>query len=87
MDDTDAFRLQHDKKVSFFGFHQRFLRSNHSFRNHTRSFLKDKTVRKGSLKQKIRVDIIKMLDDLKESENGVFEGYEENYNLTHKSCI
>jgi hypothetical protein len=28
-----------------------------------------------------------MLDDLKESENGVFEGYEENYNWTHKSCL
>jgi hypothetical protein len=27
-----------------------------------------------------------MLDDLKESENGVFEGYGENHNWTHKSC-
>jgi hypothetical protein len=25
-----------------------------------------------------------MLDDLKESENGVFEGYSENHNWTHK---
>jgi hypothetical protein len=28
-----------------------------------------------------------MLNDLKESENGVFEGYGENHNWTHKSCI
>jgi hypothetical protein len=33
------------------------------------------------------VDIIKMLDDLKESENGVFEGCDENHNWTHKSCL
>jgi hypothetical protein len=24
---------------------------------------------------------------LKESENGVFEGYDENHNWTHKSCL
>jgi hypothetical protein len=28
-----------------------------------------------------------MLDDLKESENDVFEGYGENHNWTHKSCL
>jgi hypothetical protein len=43
MNDTDAFRLQHSKKVNFFDFHQRFLPSNHSFRNDTRSYLKGKT--------------------------------------------
>jgi hypothetical protein len=75
MDDTDAFRLQHDKKVFFFDCHRRFLLSNHLFRNDTRSFLKSKTVKKGSSKRKFRAYIIKMLDDLKESENGVFEGY------------
>jgi hypothetical protein len=35
MDDTDAFRLEHDKKVSFFDCHRRFLLLNHSFRNDT----------------------------------------------------
>jgi hypothetical protein len=30
---------------------------------------------------------VKMLDDLKESENGGFEGYGEKHNLTHKSCL
>jgi hypothetical protein len=28
-----------------------------------------------------------MLDDLKESGNGKFEGYGENHNWTHKSCL
>jgi hypothetical protein len=42
--------------------------------------LKGKTVRKGPPKRKLREDITERLDDLKESENGVFEGYDENYN-------
>jgi hypothetical protein len=87
MDDTGAFRLQHSKKVFFFDCHRRFLPSNHLFRNGVRPFLKDKTIRKGPPKRKFRADIIKMLDDLKESENGVFKGYGENHNLTHKSCL
>jgi hypothetical protein len=80
MDDFDAFRLQHVKRISFFDCHRRFLPSNHPFRCDGQSFLKGKTVRKGSLKQKLRVDIMEMLDDLNESENGVFEGYSENHN-------
>jgi hypothetical protein len=50
-------------------------------------FLKGKIVRKGPLKQKFGADIIKMLDDLKELKNGVFEGYGEKYNWTHKNCL
>jgi hypothetical protein len=42
MDDTDTFRLEHDRKVSFFDCHPRFLPLNHEFRNDTRSFLKGK---------------------------------------------
>jgi hypothetical protein len=87
MNDTDAFRLQHGKKISFFNCHQRFLPSNHSFRNDIWSFLKCKPVRKGPTKQKIGANIIKMLDELKESENGVFKGYNENHNWTHKICL
>jgi hypothetical protein len=49
--------------------------------------LKDKTIRKWPPKRKLRADIMKMLDDLKESENGVFKGYGENHNWTHKSCL
>jgi hypothetical protein len=29
---------------------------------------------------------MEMLDDLKESESGVFDGYCENHSWTHKSC-
>jgi hypothetical protein len=50
-------------------------------------FLKGKTVRKGPPKGKLKTDIMELLDDLKESENGVFEGYGENHNWTHKSCL
>jgi hypothetical protein len=79
MDDTDAFRLQHNKKISFFNYHQRFFPSSHSFRNDTRLFLKCKTVRKGSLKRKFKTNIIKMLNDLKCQEQllGVLHGEEE----------
>jgi hypothetical protein len=43
-------------------------------------FRKGKTVRKGPPKRKLKADIMEMLDDLKESENCVFEGYSENHN-------
>jgi hypothetical protein len=80
MDDTDAFRLQHGRNVSFFDCHRRFLPSNHKLRNDKQSFLKGKPFRKGPLKQKFGANVIQMLDDLKESENGVFEGYGVNHN-------
>jgi hypothetical protein len=75
------------KKVTFFDCHQRFLPLNHPFKSDGRLFLKDKTIRKGPPKMKLGADVMKMLDDLKESENGVFEGYDENHNWTHKSCL
>jgi hypothetical protein len=46
MDDSDAFRLQHGRKVTFFDCHRRFLPLSHKFRVDKQSFLKDKTVRK-----------------------------------------
>jgi hypothetical protein len=46
MEDSDAFRLEHGRKVSFFDYHRRFLPSNHPFRSERRSFLKGKTIRK-----------------------------------------
>jgi hypothetical protein len=64
-----------------------------SFRSDRRSFLKGKTIRKGKIvrkgppKRKLGVDITKMLDDLKESENSEFKGYGEKHNWTHKSCL
>jgi hypothetical protein len=87
MDDSDAYRLEHGKKVTFLDCHQRFLPLSHPFRGDRKSFTKGKTVRKGAPKQKLRADITQMLDDLKESGNGKFEGYGENHNWTHKSCL
>jgi hypothetical protein len=87
MDGSDAYRLEHGKKVTFFDCHRRFLPLSHPFRGDRKSFMKDKTVRKGPAKQKLRADITQMLDDLKESGNGKFEGYGEKHKWTHKSCL
>jgi hypothetical protein len=87
MCDFDTFRLEHDKKFTFFDCHQRFVSLNHLFRSDRRSFMKGKTIRKGSPKRKLGANIMKMLDDLKESENDVFKGYTKNHNMTYKSCI
>jgi hypothetical protein len=84
MDDFDVFRLNHNKKVTFFDCHRIFLPLNHPFKSDKQSFLKDKTVRKGSPKRKLGAGITKILDDPKESENGEFKGYSEKHNWTHK---
>jgi hypothetical protein len=87
MGDFDSYMLKHGKKVTFFYCHERFLPLSHPFRGDRKSFTKGKTVKKGPPKQKLGVDITKMLDDLMESENGKFEGYGENHNWNHKSCL
>jgi hypothetical protein len=38
MDDFDEFRLQQDRKVSFFDFQRRFLPLSHEFRGDKESF-------------------------------------------------
>jgi hypothetical protein len=87
VDDSDAYRLQHGKKVTFFDCYQRVLPLSHHDRGDKKSFMKGKTTRKGPPKQKLVSDIIQMFDNLKELENGNFEGYGENHNWTHKSCL
>jgi hypothetical protein len=87
MGDFDSYMLKHGKKVTFFYCHERFLPLSYPFRGDRKSFTKGKTVKKGPPKQKLGVDITKMLDDLMESENGKFEGYGENHNWNHKSCL
>jgi hypothetical protein len=42
---------------------------------------------KGPPKQKLRADIVKILGELKESQDGGFEGYSEKHNLTHKKLF
>jgi hypothetical protein len=80
MDDSDAFRLQHDRKVIFFDWHQRFLPLSHEFRGDKELLQKDKSIRKEPSKQKLGADIVKTLGKLKESHNGGFEGYDEKHN-------
>jgi hypothetical protein len=67
MDESDAFRSQHDRKVSFFDCHQIFLPLSHEFRNDKESFKKGKSVRKEPPTRMVRADIVKMLGELKES--------------------
>jgi hypothetical protein len=51
------------------------------------SFLKGKTIRKGSPKCKLGADIKQMLDDLKPSKNDRFEGYGKRHNWTRICCL
>jgi hypothetical protein len=67
MDDSYAFMLLHDRKVSFFDCHQRFLSLSHEFKGDKESLQNGKSVRKGPPKQKLRVNIVKMLGELKKS--------------------
>jgi hypothetical protein len=67
MDESDAFRLQHGRKVSCFDCHHRFLFLSHEFRGDKESFQKVKSIRKGPPKRKLIADIVKMLGELKES--------------------
>jgi hypothetical protein len=59
----------------------------HEFGDDKQSFLKGKIVIKVPPMEKLRVDIVKILDDLKDLENGGFEGYSEKHNWTHKNCL
>jgi hypothetical protein len=87
MDESDAFRLQHSRKVSF------FIVNKDSFplvtsSGVTKSHLtKARVLKKGPPKRKLRADIVKMFGELKESQDGGFEGYGEKHNWTHKSCL
>jgi hypothetical protein len=42
MDKSDAFRLEHERKVAFFDYHRRFRPLNNHFRSDKRSFLQGK---------------------------------------------
>jgi hypothetical protein len=80
MDDSDTFRLQHNMKVSFFNYHRRFLPLSRELWSDIESFQKGKSIRIGQPKQKLRIDIMKILDELKESQNSGFEGYGKKHN-------
>jgi hypothetical protein len=75
MDESNAFRLQHGRKVSFFDCHRRFFPLSHEFRGDKESFQKGKNVRKGPPKRNLRANIAKILSELKDSQNGGFECY------------
>jgi hypothetical protein len=66
MNDSEALRIQHGRKVNFFDCHQRFLPMSHVFSGDKESLQKGKSIRKGPPKQKL-TDILKMLNELKKS--------------------
>jgi hypothetical protein len=87
IDESDAFKLQHSRKVSFFHCHQRVIPLSHEFRGDKKSFQKGKSIRKGPPKRRLGADIVKMIGELKESQDGGFEGYGKKHNWTHKNCF
>jgi hypothetical protein len=64
MVDSQAYRLKHGKKETFFDVHRRLLPSNHPFRNDTKSFRKGKRVRDGPPKRQTGEDIMRQHRDL-----------------------
>jgi hypothetical protein len=50
-------------------------------------FWKTRALEKGPPKWKLGADIVKMLSELKLSQNGWLKGYDEKHNWTHKSCL
>jgi hypothetical protein len=59
----------------------------HEFRGGKESFQKGKSIRKGMPKRELKVDIMKMFGELKESQNGGFEGCGKKHKWTQKSCL
>jgi hypothetical protein len=77
MGDSQAYRLKHGKKETFFDVHRCIIPSNHPFRNDTKSFQKGKGVRDGPPKRQTSEDIMRQHRDLKPAAGGGFEGYSE----------
>jgi hypothetical protein len=86
MDDNDVFRLEHDRKVSFFDCHRRFLPSNHEFRDDT--VISERQNRyKRATEAKIQCRNHTKARWPEGDKNGMFEGYGVTHNWTHKSCL
>jgi hypothetical protein len=88
MGDTQAYRLEHGKKVSFFDCDQQFLPSNHPFRNDTKSFRRGIKVKEGPPKRLMGEDIMIQHRALQRAAEGhEFEGYGQDHNWTHISFL
>ena len=87
MGDSQAYRLEHGKKETFFDVHRRLLPYNHPFRKDTKSFRKGKRVRDGPPKRQTGENIMRQHRDLKSGVGGRFQGYGKEHNWTHISFI
>ena len=87
MNDTDAFRLKHGGKVSFFDAHRRWTPFKHDFRNSLTAFRSGAKIRNGPPKRQTAPQIMAWHACLKQGENDRFQGYGEDHNWTHISSI
>jgi hypothetical protein len=87
MGDSQAYRLEHGKKETFFDVHRCLLPYNHPFRKDTESFRKGKRVRDGPPKRQTGENIMKQHRELKPGVGGRFQGYSKEHNWTHISFI
>lgn len=87
MEDTDAFRLKHGQKYTFFDCHRRWLPSRHRFRSDTTSFRRGEKVHKGPPKRRTGEQISEWHGQLVESAEGGFVGYGTEHNWTHISSL
>lgn len=86
MGQTDAYRLKHGKKTTFFDCHRCMLDRRNPLRNNTKAFRKGKTIRKGPTKRLTSLQIKEWharLKSGKRNDKGQFEGYGEVHNWTH----
>jgi hypothetical protein len=83
MGDSQAYRLEHGKKETFFDVHRCLLPYNHPFRKDTKSFRKGKRVRDGPPNRQTGENIMRQHRDLKSGVGGQFQGYGKEHNWTH----
>jgi hypothetical protein len=87
MSESQAYRLKHGKKETFFMGTDFSCPTNHPFRKDTKSLGKGKGVRDGPSKRQTVEDIMRQHRDLKRAEGGGFEGYSKEHNWTHISFL
>jgi hypothetical protein len=85
MGDSQAYRLEHGKKETFFDVHLHLLPYNHPFRKDTKSFQKGKRVRDGPSKRQTGENIMRQHRDLKPGVGGRFQRYgKEHFGRTSR---
>ncbi|WVZ89264.1 hypothetical protein U9M48_035690 [Paspalum notatum var. saurae] len=87
MNDSDAYKLKHGEKVSFFDCHRRWLPFKRDLCSSITAFRKGIKITKGPPKSLTAKQIMAWHAQLKPGENGRFVGYGKKHNWTHKSIL